>query len=52
MLDIYMAANMAEDGYNDAKETLYMAIAEGESDLVERILKIYPELQGTIGLGE
>ncbi len=48
MLDIYMAAGMAEDGYEDAVQTLYMARAEGEEDLVERILKMYPELDTLI----
>lgn len=44
MLDVYMAAGMAEDGYDDAVQTLYMARMESEVDLVERILKMYPEL--------
>ncbi len=45
MFELYNAAGMPEDGFEDARETYAQALLEGAHDLVDRILSIYPELE-------
>lgn len=50
MFDMYVAAKMPEDAFDDASETYLQAMQEGEYDLVERILRIYPSLEGGLNI--
>ncbi len=50
MFDMYVAAGMPEDAFEDAQETYLQAMQEEQYDLVDRILKIYPELEGGLSI--
>jgi hypothetical protein len=53
MLEFYEASGNAEDGLQDAKETLFQARAtEGCDDLIDQILVMYPYLDTLISIDE